>query len=210
MKGLLIAGAGGHGKVVAETAQAMGQWNNIAFLDDRHPDIESVLSWPVLGKLDQVPDFAGTYQDIAVAIGDNHKRAKLVQRFADLGFSLPAVIHPSAYVSPSAVIGQGCAVFAQAAINAEAQIGAACIINTGATVDHDCKLAEGVHACPGAHLAGEASVGAYAWIGIGASVIQKVNIGENTVVGAGAAVVGDVLDRVTVAGVPAKVISRHA
>jgi acetyltransferase-like isoleucine patch superfamily enzyme len=77
------------------------------------------------------------------------------------------------------------------------------IVNTGATIDHDCVLGDGVHVCPGAHLAGEVRVGDETWIGIGASVVQSVCIGSRAVVGAGAVVIGDVPDDVTVVGVPA-------
>jgi serine acetyltransferase len=81
-----------------------------------------------------------------------------------------------------------------------------CIVNTGATIDHDCQLAEGVHVCPGTHLSGGVVVGARSWIGVGASVRQCIRIGADVTVGAGAAVVRDVADRLTVVGVPARPI----
>jgi acetyltransferase-like isoleucine patch superfamily enzyme len=100
-------------------------------------------------------------------------------------------------------------VFALAAVQAQASIGTGAILNTGCSVDHDAKLADGVHICPGATLAGAVNIGARSWIGIGASVIQQVCIGSDVTVGAGAAVVRDLPDGVTAVGVPARVLSSH-
>jgi len=206
MSGLLVVGAGGHGKVVAETAQAMGTWKDIAFIDDRYPELQRSLSIPVVSGIDNIPEFRAAFPDIIVAVGDARTRLNLLQRFADAGFRLPSLIHPSAWVSPSARLGEGSVVFAQAAVNADAHIGMGVIINTGATVDHDCMIGDGVHVCPGVHLAGEVYVGEKSWIGIGASVIQQIRIGAGVTVGAGAVVVDDARDGVTVAGVPAGIL----
>ena len=77
-------------------------------------------------------------------------------------------------------------------------------MNTGATVDHDCRLAEGVHVCPGAHLAGNVSVGARTWFGLGALAKQGISIGADVTVGAGSVCLEDVRDGVTIFGVPAR------
>lgn len=209
MKGLLIAGAGGHGKVVAEAAEAMGLWERIAFVDDRHAEIPEVLGLPVLGSLDDAPRLLAEYGDAVVAIGQASLRLQVMERLAAQGFGLPAIIHAAACVSPSARLGAGTVVFAMAAINAGAVIGRGGIINTGATVDHDCDLGEGAHVCPGAHLAGDVTLGDHVWVGIGANIVHGLGIGAGSIVGAGAAVVSDVESGVTVAGVPARVIRRH-
>lgn len=208
MKGLLIIGAGGHGRVVADTAWESGLWDNIAFLDDNI--CGDILIWPVLGRVDQAQLFLNDYGSLAVAIGDNRKRVEMLYYFAKIGFALPPVIHPRAYVSSQAVIGLGTVVFAGSVINAGAVVGAGCIVNTGATVDHDCVLEEGVHLSPGVNLAGEVKVGRCSWVGIGSSVIQQVSIGKNVMIGAGAAVIEDVEDGATVVGVPGRVIKNNA
>jgi sugar O-acyltransferase (sialic acid O-acetyltransferase NeuD family) len=208
-RGLLIVGAGGHGQVVAEAAKLMGRWEPIAFLDDRHPALQMNGSWPVLGTAEQALEFLHTYPDLAVAIGENERRVRLLRKFAKLGFNLPCIVHPSAALSESAKVEAGTVILAQSAINVGAVIGWGGIINTGATVDHDCRLGEGVHMSPGAHLAGGVSVGRYSWIGIGAAVIQEISIGERVMVGAGAAVVRDVRDGTTVTGVPARQRARR-
>ncbi len=90
-----------------------------------------------------------------------------------------------------------------AVVNAGARIGFACIVNTAASVDHDCVLDAGVHISPGAHLAGQVFVGTCSWIGIGAIVRQRISIGSHAMIAAGAVVVKDVQDAATVIGVPA-------
>ena len=212
MTSLLILGAGGHAKVVAETALATGTASSLVFLDDRCIDqdpLPSVLGWPVMGPLSLSLQAVTTEQfDAAVvAIGHASTRLKWIQRLQDVGYSLPPLIHPTAWVSPSAELGPGSVVFALAAVQAHCTIQTGVILNTGCSVDHDSFLSDGVHICPGAHLAGEVQVGPRSWIGIGASVIQQVRIGFDVSVGAGAAVVRDIPNKVTVVGVPARVVS---
>jgi sugar O-acyltransferase (sialic acid O-acetyltransferase NeuD family) len=209
MPKLLVVGAGGHGKVVADTAYEEGRWDKIAFLDDRYPKLNVSLLWPVLGKLEQAQVFLKEYSDVAVAVGNNRLRVELIDRFSKVGFLLPAIVHPSAFVSRSAVIGAGSVLFAQAAVNAGAKIGIGSIVNTGATIDHDCIVADGVHISPGAHLAGTVKVGKCSWLGIGCSVIQQLSIGENVLVGAGAVIIKNVPNNVTIVGIPGKIVRRH-
>ena len=204
MNQLLIIGAGGHGKVVAETALASGEWDSIAFLDDVFPSQKSVLSWPLLGTLDDANGLIKEYPDLAVAIGRNNLRLQLINRFSSLGFNLPNIIHPTALVSPSVKLEKGIVIFPKAVINAESHLGSGCIINTSSTIDHDSVLGDGVHVCPGVNMAGEVSVGEGSLIGIGSSIIQQIQIGSNTVIGAGSVVVSDIGDNVTAFGNPAR------
>lgn len=204
MNSLIVVGAGGHGIVVAETAAESGKWNAIAFLDDKYPKLRQVGEWPVLGKLDSAHDFVTKYPESIIAIGNNKLRIQLLQHYQALGFQPSIVVHPSAFVSRLATLGQGTVVFAQAAVNPLAKLGAGCIVNTGATVDHHCQLDDGVHICPGAHLAGDVSIGRYSSIGIGASVRDGVRIGHNVTIGAGAAVIHDQPNEIVAFGVPAR------
>lgn len=207
MNQLLILGAGGHAKVIAEAAEAKGIWSKIAFLDDRFATLDGSLRWPVLGKVEKAGCFAAEYSHAIVAIGDSRKRLEWLDMLTPLGFRIPALIHPTAWVSPSASLAEGCVVMANATVQADARLGRGCIVNTGASVDHDCRIGEGVHVCPGASLGGEVSVGFGSWLGIGCSVIQGVRIGGHVTVGAGAAVISDISDCLTVVGVPARSIS---
>jgi len=208
---LLILGCGGHAKVVAETALASGLITTIAFVDDRCSspgDLPPVLGWPVLGPLAHAlePSLREQFVAAAVAIGHAATRLHWLEQLRAAGYGLPVLIHPAAWVSPSAEIGCGSVIFAQVVVQAQAVIGAGAILNTSCSIDHDVQLADGVHVCPGARLAGEVHVGERSWIGIGASLIQQVRIGNYVTIGAGAAVISDLPDGVTAVGVPARVL----
>jgi len=212
MSHLLILGAGGHAKVVAETALISCAASHVAFLDDRStfPDWNPpVLGWPVIGSLScsLQPATQAKFDSAVVAIGGAATRLLWIQQLQAAGYFLPVLVHPTAWISPSAKIARASVVFAHAAVQAQASIGIGAILNTGCSVDHDAHLAEGVHICPGARLAGEVQVGARSWIGIGASVIQQVRIGSDVTVGAGAAVLRDLPDGISAVGVPARILS---
>lgn len=208
MSALLILGAGGHAKVVAETALASGAASSLAFLDDRKStdELPTLLGWPVIGQLTHAlnPAVQNHFNAAIVAIGHGETRLHWLELLHEAGFELPLLIHPSAWVSPSAQIGPGSAVLAQAAVQSQTRIGRGAILNTACSVDHDGDLAEGVHICPGAHLAGHVHIGARSWIGIGASVIQQITIGADVTVGAGAVVVDNLPDGITAMGIPAR------
>lgn len=202
---LLIVGAGGHGKVVADAALEMGCWSTVEFADDRYESLQQVAGLSVVGPLSGLRSLRAKWSAAVVAIGDARRRLEMLDVIRDLGFERPVIVHPSAVISRFTTVAAGTVVFAQAAINAGAEIGVGCIVNTGATIDHDCRLGDGVHVCPGAHLAGDVSVGARSWVGIGTVVRQGVSIGQDTTIGAGSVVVCDLPDAVTAYGVPARV-----
>ena len=211
MSSLLILGAGGHGRVLAEAALASGPFDDLAFLDDRydHPSFPSTIyGFPVLGPLSQVFDlgFANRYPFAALGIGDSLLRSSWFDHLQSLGFQLPVIIHPSAWISPSAEIGCGSVIFAQSAVQTNVTIGSAAIVNTSSSVDHDVNLGDFVHICPGVHLAGEVRVGDHSLVGIGSSVIPQITIGSGVTIGAGSSVVTDIPDLVTAVGVPASVL----
>ena len=206
MKGLLIIRAGGHGKVIADIASTLGKWDQIAFVDDKYPDLKQVLDWPVIGGMEDFRKQRQEYPDVFVAVGDNAVRQKIITWSEEAGFHLPALIHPRAAVSRLAVIGAGTIINSQAAVNANARIGKGCIVNTGATVGHDCVLGDFVHVAPGASLAGETVIGEACWIGMRSAVIEQLTVGKGVVVGAGAVVLSDVPDQKLVVGIPAKII----
>ncbi len=198
MRRLVVIGAGGHAKVVIETARAAGMEVQAILDDDDLRWGGSVLGCPILGGLPLVADFA---EDLfVIAIGSNAARRKIA---ASLDLDWCSVIHPSAQISPSAHIGLGSMIFANAVIQAESVLGGHVIVNTAASIDHDCRIGSFAHIAPGARLAGSVTVGSGALIGIGAVVIPGVTVGENAAVGAGAAVVRDVAAGSTVLGVPA-------
>ena len=205
-KKLAVVGAGGHGKVVAATAMA-ARWTKIVFLDDKARG--EVFGLPVIGGTDLLGmSLRPAEYDLAIAVGSNDVRAHLHRRFIAMGFNQPVIVHPTAVIAPNVEIGAGSVVFAQAVVQPDSRIGEGAIINTAATVDHDCRLGGFVHISPGVHLAGGTQVGNGAWVGIGACTRQQIRIGKNAVVGAGAVVVKDISDGLTVAGNPAKPLIR--
>lgn len=141
MKSLLIIGAGGHGKVVAEIAEDIG-YEQIAFLDDNVLD--------AIGKVSEFDDFKYKYSNAFVGIGNNKLRGELIQKLQDCGYTIPILIHPSAYVSRTAKIGNGTVVEPKAVVNANTVVGKGCIISAGSIVDHDVKVGICCHVNVGA------------------------------------------------------------
>lgn len=147
---LLIIGAGGHGKVVKEVAEAIGIYGRIDFIDDNSPE--------AVGKLSQLEQFVSVYRFAFVGIGNNSLRHTLLRQLQQLGYCVPVLVHPTAYVSKSCCIGKGTVVEPKAIVNAGAQIGEGCIISVGAIVDHDTILQNAVHVNAGAIVKAGASV----------------------------------------------------
>jgi sugar O-acyltransferase (sialic acid O-acetyltransferase NeuD family) len=201
---LLIVGAGGHGRVVADIAASDAVWTEIAFLDDGVPVSQKSGDWTVVGRFSQLASLTKRYDACVAALGDARLRLEHLSQAKAAGFRIPTLVHPGAVVSKKAQLAEGVVVCAAAVVNIGASIARGCIVNTGATVDHDCRLEEGVHICPGAHLAGNVAIGARSWFGIGAVAKQGIRIGSDVTVGAGAVCLENVTDGVTVVGVPAR------
>ncbi len=142
MKKLLILGAGGYGRTVAEAAAAL--FDEIAFLDDGQtgPDI--------LGPCADYERYEGEYAFAYPAFGNNDLRATWLNRLGEAGYDVPALVHPRAYVSPSAVVEPGAVVLAMACVGTHTLVRRGAIINMGAVIDHDCTVGFCVHAAPGA------------------------------------------------------------
>lgn len=206
---LLIVGAGGHGKSVADAAECMGAWDEIAFADKDFPSLFMNGRWRVIADQGDLGRLRERFLQAVVAIGDAAIRLRLLDELKSHGFEIPVIRHPASVVAVDAALGEGVVVLAGAVINTGACIGRGSIVNTSASVDHDCVLGEGVHICPGVRLAGEVAVSDGGWIGIGAVVLQQRRIGRSATVGAGAVVIRDVPEGVTVTGVPAKILKER-
>lgn len=212
---LLILGAGGHAKVVMD-AIAAGAKSEIApdgfkvtgFIDIEDGSLvgEQILGLRVQGDLSDLPRLRlQGGQAVFPGHGDPATRSKAVEASQKIKYKLPILVHPSGTVSASANIGAGSFVAAGAVVGPDAKLGRYCLINTCASVDHDCVLGEGVHVAVGAHLAGDVRVGANTLIGAGATVIPGIKIGAGVTIAAGAVVVENIPDNTTVMGVPGKV-----
>ena len=194
MKRLLIVGAGGHGRVVANTAVLTDEWNEIAFLDDKCEVGTNVHhEFIVIGAIHDAPIFYNDYSHIVVAIGNNDIRLKLINEYLQFGWQLANLIHPTACVDKSVIIGSGSIVLTRAIIEIGSKIGKGVIINMGTIVDHDCIIEDGVHLAPGVTLGGGVKIGNCSWLGVGTSVAPQIIIGKKVVVEAG---VGIIMNRV--------------
>lgn len=139
---LIILGAGGHGRVVKETAQVMGCFDKIEFLDDNSKE--------TIGKCKDFKQFIKEFTYAFVAFGNNELRLKWIEELNKAGFQLPVLIHPTSYISPSAKIGAGTIVESMAVVNTNAIIDKGCILSIGALVDHDSIVSECTHINSGA------------------------------------------------------------
>ncbi|MBU3172983.1 NeuD/PglB/VioB family sugar acetyltransferase [Clostridium estertheticum] len=184
MSDLLIIGAGGHGRVVLETAELEGRWDNINFLDDR-TDVDMVLNHKIIGKMDDYEKFSGKYEYAIVCIGNNEKRLKLIKEILKVGYKVPVIIHPKAFVSKYSDIGYGSVILAGVVINTGAKVGMGCIININSSVDHDCVVEYGVHICSGAVVRSMCKVGKLSYVGAGAVVKSGVVLKEKFVLNDG-------------------------
>lgn len=199
---LIIIGASGHGKVVADIALKMNKWKEIAFLDDDEQR-KSALGFDVVGESKDVTNYIDN-SDIVVGIGNNEIRQNVQSKVEKIGASVPVLIHPNAVVGEVVEFGAGSVVMAGVVINCSTRIGKGCIINTSASVDHDNVIEDFVHVSPGVRLAGSVRIGQNTWLGIGSLVINNVEITKACIIGAGSVVVKAIKETGTYVGVPAR------
>lgn len=210
MKKLVIVGAGGHARVVADLVRVAGSFEVAAFVDElaEQRDGDLYLGARVFAGPTGLERARKSGLDYALpAFGNNNARLGCMERMRANGFEIVSAVHPSAVVASDVAFGAGTVIVAGAIVNAAARLGDACIVNTGATVDHDCFLADGVHIEPGVHLGGTVRVGRGTTIGIGAVVGKGHKVGAHAHVGAGAVVVRDIPDAAVAWGVPARLVS---
>jgi perosamine synthetase len=201
----VLIGAGGHARVVLSILRDN---SNLVVAGFVAPPGSSGLGDLVrLGDDDDLASLRQVGIEAAfVAVGDNRRRWELFNRARQLGFEMVNAVHPSTSIDRSVRMGSGIAIMAGAVVNCDSVIGDAAIVNTCASVDHDCEIGEASHLAPGAHLSGYVKIGARSLVGVGAAVGRglPITIGEDAVVGTGAAAVKDIPAGSTVVGVPAR------
>jgi acetyltransferase EpsM len=199
---LIIYGGGGHAKSLIDLIRAEGIYNIAGILDDGVAAGTSVMGIPVLGNGELLPEIRQTGIDKAVnavgGIGSITPRLAVYKKLEAAGFNCPTVIHPRAFIEPSAKIGAGGQIFFNAYIGSEAQIGFGCIVNTGAILSHDCILNDYVNISPGAILAGAVTIKERSLVGMGVTINLHVTIGAGARVGNSAVVKADVPDNAVV------------
>lgn len=198
MNRLVIVGAGGHGKVVADTAHNNG-YTDICFVDDNVSG--KVMGFDIIGTCASIQKMNDGSTDFVIAVGDNALRKKIAEKY-DVNWV--TIIHTSAQIAVCVSIGIGTVVMANAVINPCATIGRHCIINTSAVVEHDSCIDDYVHVSPNVALGGMAKIGALTHVGIGSTVKNNVSVCGDCVIGAGATVVDDISEAGVYVGTPAR------
>lgn len=207
-KEVVIIGAGGHAKVIADIIQKSGDIV-YGFLDDKLKEGTNICNrqeLKVIGDFNKRFTLPVTHKNLEfiVAIGDNNRRKEIVKNNVP-NIKYYTAIHPSANIGIDVTIGEGTVIMANATINSSAFIGKHCIINTGAIVEHDNVLEDYVHVSPNATLCGTVKIGEATHIGAGATVKNNTNVVGNSIIGAGAVVVKNIDKNGIYMGVPAKI-----
>lgn len=206
MKNVVIIGAGGHAKVIADIIVKSND-NVIGFLDD-DLTIQGdtiYLDKKVLGTTTDIEKYNDAY--FIIGIGNNITRRNISLKYPNLNWY--TAVYPSTILANDVEIGEGTAIMPGVIINPGTKIGSHCIVNTGATIDHDNIIGDYVHISPGVHLAGTVTIGEGTWLCIGSTIINNIEIGKNNIIGAGAVVIKDLNDNnSTFVGVPARKIDK--
>ena len=205
---IIIIGGGGHGRVLIDLINVSGLYKIVGIVDAQLVKGEKVSGYFILGNDAILPElYAQGIKNACIGLGwikDNHSRVSLYNKVPQIGFAIPALIHPSAIVAQDITIAPGVQIMAGVIVQTGTQIKEDTIINTGARVDHDCVVGKHVHIAPGVTISGGCIIEDGAFIGVGATVIQGVRIGKDALIAAGAVVISDVPDGAFVKGIPAK------
>lgn len=182
-KKIVVIGAGGHGKSVADLLLLQNEYELVGFVDDAYPEVSEVWGFQVIGKVsaDTLSSLQDNVEYAVVAIGYNALRESVYKLVEELGLVMPSIVHPNAFVSPRAILGNGCVVMANAVIGTEARLGDGVIINAGAIVDHHAVVDDFGHLGVNASMAGGAHLGRSAWAQAGVALGYGVTIPEKQI-----------------------------
>lgn len=206
MKPLIVFGASGHGKVVADSATRSG-WDVVGWADDNPDKLGQEIAGAqvvAVGTEETARYALHRRIPVTVGIGDNRARKRVFAALDGSGVSLATIVHPAAVVASSATLGKGTVIFAGAVVNPDAVLGSNVVINTSSSVDHDSRIGPHVQIGPGAHLGGTVTVGEGTLVGIGASIRENTSIGSWSIIGVGSVVVSDIESHVVAYGAPAR------
>jgi sugar O-acyltransferase (sialic acid O-acetyltransferase NeuD family) len=202
---LLILGAGGHGRAVADLAHACGF--TVAGFTDRSAS-PGGSGGPVLGTDAELAALIRLQRIDGAVVGVGNtalaRRAQLYDVLVAASVPRPALLHPRSIASPSAEVGPGSVVFAGSVLGSAVRVGANVVFYSGVVVEHECAIGDHAYLSPGVILSGQVTVETGAFLGAGAVVLPGLRIGAGAVVAAGAVVIADVAAGQTVMGVPAR------
>lgn len=210
MKNIVIIGASGHGSVVLDIIEKEGKYNVVGFIDTYKGKVRLKNGYEILGGEDELPYLMEKFNFSAgiVAIGDNWVRKVLADRISKIvpEFRFVSTVHPQAIIGRDVRIGKGTVVMPGAIINSNSFVGNFCIINTNASLDHDGTMGDYSSLAPRASTGGHVCIGEFSAVCLGVNIIESINIGHHTVVGAGSLVVNDIESHVVAYGSPSQVV----
>ena len=201
--GLILIGAGGHAHACIDVIEQHGSYEIAGLIGMPDEIHDHHLGYEVIGTDDDLPELAKTIPYALITLGQIKTptdRTRLYQQVVALGFQLPTIIAPSAYVSRQATLGAGTIVMHGAIVNAGASVGKNCIINTRALLEHDATVADNCHISTGAIINGNVAVGSGSFVGSGSIIKEGASLGQNCLVGMGLAVRHNLPDNTQLAG----------
>lgn len=190
-KKIIMIGAGGHAKVLAECLQLNGQ--SIYAVVSPEAGIDTAFFGDVVHFQSDMEVLSLRSNDIWLVNGigslpNNNSRMRVYNFYKKKGFNFVTLIHPSALISQSAILKEGTQVLANALINTCSSVGENSIVNTNSTIDHDCIIENDCHIAPGVTISGNVYIGKNTHLGTGSQVINSVTIGENCIIGSGSTI----------------------
>lgn len=213
MKNIVIFGSSGYTKVIIDIIEKVNNYRIVGLIDPYEGKGTNLFGYTIIGSEENIEDLRKEYNfDCGIiAIGDNWRRKEVFERVRkrSSSFTFIKAIHPSVQIGKDVTIGEGTVLMAGVIANSATEIGRFCIINTNASLDHDCIMEDFSSLAPNATLGGNIKIGQYSSISLGANIIHEINIGAHSIIGAGTLVNKDIPDLVVAYGVPAKIIRKR-